>query len=63
MNIPLFSCWHTRLTFPAMQPDRSGHYVVCLQCGKEFDYDWTRMRLGKERVTIPAAKKENDVHD
>ena len=21
------------------------HYVVCLDCGKEFDYDWTQMRI------------------
>jgi hypothetical protein len=22
-------------------------YVVCLDCGKEFFYDWQRMRLGR----------------
>ena len=21
------------------------HYVVCLDCGHKFDYDWTNMRL------------------
>jgi hypothetical protein len=25
----------------------SGHYVVCLDCGKHFDYDWSQMRLVK----------------
>jgi hypothetical protein len=22
-------------------------YVVCLDCGKEFDYDWQEMRIGE----------------
>jgi hypothetical protein len=22
-----------------------GHYVVCLDCGKKFAYDWTKMRV------------------
>ena len=21
------------------------HYVVCLDCGKKFNYDWTHMRI------------------
>jgi len=21
------------------------HYVVCLDCGKKFDYDWAKMRV------------------
>ncbi len=24
-----------------------GHYVVCLECGKKFAYDWTNMRIVK----------------
>jgi hypothetical protein len=24
---------------------RSSHYVVCLDCGKKFTYDWERMRI------------------
>ncbi|HEY1897578.1 MAG TPA: hypothetical protein VGG62_14960 [Terracidiphilus sp.] len=51
-----FRCRHPRLTFPRMLPDRSGHYVVCRECGKEFHYDWGRMKLGRERVA-PAAQK------
>jgi hypothetical protein len=31
-----------------------GTYVVCLDCGKEFPYDWQRMEIvrtsGKKRV-------------
>ena len=24
-----------------------GHYVVCLECGKKFGYDWSEMRVIK----------------
>lgn len=53
----LFSCSHTRTTFPqtpgrrnpAQAPGatRNGTYVVCLDCGKEFAYDWAGMRVGQ----------------
>jgi hypothetical protein len=23
----------------------SRHYVVCLECGQKFDYDWKEMRI------------------
>jgi predicted transcriptional regulator len=25
----------------------SGHYIVCLDCGKHFSYDWAKMRIVK----------------
>lgn len=25
----------------------AGHYVVCLDCGKKFNYDWANMRVIK----------------
>lgn len=25
----------------------SAHYVVCLECGKKFGYDWNNMRILK----------------
>ena len=49
----LFGCSHARYTFPLRheraegQPEAAsytGTYVVCLDCGKEFAYDWTKMR-------------------
>ena len=56
----LFSCSHQRTTFPqtpsrknayqAPGAMRNGTYVVCLDCGKEFAYDWNSMRVG---VTLP----------
>jgi hypothetical protein len=50
----LFGCWHRNLSFPLSvkksQPRspstwRTGTYVVCLDCGKEFAYDWHDMRI------------------
>ena len=50
----LFGCSHLRTTFPMRPPPRdvvrpsgagSGDYVVCLDCGREFAYDWKAMRL------------------
>lgn len=26
----------------------AGHYVVCLDCGKKFVYDWSRMQILKQ---------------
>lgn len=46
----LFGCSHRRTTFP-MTPKRPsvrvGAYVTCLDCGKEFAYNWNEMRLEK----------------
>jgi len=48
----LFGCRHRRTTFP-LTPAKKGSsepvetYVVCLECGKQFTYDWENMRLGK----------------
>jgi hypothetical protein len=49
----LFGCPHRRTTFPMTikaSPHRkaveiTGTYVVCLDCGKEFPYDWHKMKL------------------
>lgn len=46
-------CRHKRHTFPITpKPDhnqagyrRHGTYVVCLDCGSEFPYDWEHMRV------------------
>lgn len=50
-----FGCRHRKLTFPqtARRGQRrssaggrqTGAYVVCLNCGKEFSYDWQQMRI------------------
>jgi hypothetical protein len=63
----LFGCSHSRTTFPltpgrktgfpAPGATRNGTYVVCLDCGKEFAYDWREMRVGQVVVTqVPATE-------
>jgi hypothetical protein len=49
----LFGCAHKRYSFPitARRGQRSpaasvtGTYVVCLDCGREFPYDWSEMKV------------------
>ena len=51
----LFGCSHRRTTFPITPARRSGFassnnkgtYVVCLDCGKEFGYNWHDMKVGE----------------
>ena len=62
----LFGCSHPRTTFPLtpirknvgtlISGARSGAYVTCLDCGREFAYDWKAMRIGEPVVDrVPAA--------
>ena len=49
----MFGCRHSRYSFPlTIRPGSrraaSGHlgtYVVCLDCGREFKYDWQEMHI------------------
>ena len=50
----LFGCWHGHYSFPITVRKGSrrnaaasltGTYVVCLDCGKEFPYDWHEMKM------------------
>ena len=51
----LFGCAHHHCTFPITAKRPGGvasdgkplkaTYVVCLDCGKEFPYDWQQMKL------------------
>jgi hypothetical protein len=51
----LFGCSHRRTTFP-LTPSRKkgftqsnkGTYIVCLDCGKEFGYNWADMKITRE---------------
>jgi DNA-directed RNA polymerase subunit RPC12/RpoP len=48
----IFRCPHRRLTRPVAPITKSGQphsqsYVVCLDCGKQFEYDLKEMRIGK----------------
>jgi len=63
----LFGCSHQRTTFPitpkrknagfSAPSTRANAYVVCLDCGKEFAYDWQAMRIGQP-VAAPVATVE-----
>ncbi|HTU42106.1 MAG TPA: hypothetical protein VMF10_10365 [Candidatus Aquilonibacter sp.] len=50
----LFGCRHSRYSFPvtiragARRPQAAaltGTYVACLDCGREFPYDWQEMKV------------------
>lgn len=50
----VFGCRHARYSFPitvrsgsrrAQTTQRPGTYVACLDCGKEFRYDWQEMKI------------------
>ena len=48
----LFRCSHRRLTRPVAPITKAGEphsqsYVVCLDCGKQVEYDLQEMRMGK----------------
>jgi hypothetical protein len=50
----LIGCSHQRTSFPLtlrrkldINPARTETYVACLDCGKEFAYDWQEMRIRK----------------
>jgi ribosomal protein L32 len=59
----LFGCRHARFSFPvtvrrAMRRPQAaaltGTYVACLDCGKEFAYDWEDMKV----ITSPQRHRE-----
>ncbi|MGA6980258.1 MAG: hypothetical protein WCC95_16505 [Candidatus Sulfotelmatobacter sp.] len=49
----MFGCRHARYSFPVTvrgtaRPQAgtlTGTYVVCLECGSEFPYDWQEMKV------------------
>ena len=66
----MLGCSHHNTTFPltparkngapqAPGVARNGTYIVCLDCGREFDYNWSEMRMGQPvtaHVVTPAAR-------
>jgi hypothetical protein len=57
----IFGCAHDRTTFPLTPLRHSDSsekylhttYVVCLDCGKEFEYSWKEMRMGSLVGSVP----------
>jgi hypothetical protein len=63
----VFGCSHKRLTFPMSVRGKlrrtaaasvTGTYVVCLECGKEFPYDWRAMKLVRTVRQTPQAAEQ-----
>ena len=63
----IFGCHHSRYSFPvtvrraARRPQAAaltGTYVACLDCGREFPYDWHDMKVitspGRHRQRVAA---------
>jgi hypothetical protein len=57
----VFGCKHSRYSFPVTirggrRPQAAaltGTYVACLDCGREFPYDWQQMKV----ITSSAEKR------
>ena len=58
-----FGCRHSRYSFPVTirgkgrRPQAAtltGTYVACLDCGREFPYDWQEMKV----ITSQAERRE-----
>jgi hypothetical protein len=59
-----FGCRHSRYSFPVSvrratrRPQAAaltGTYVACLDCGKEFPYDWQEMKV----ITSPERHRQH----
>ena len=59
----VFGCTHKHYSFPitvrgarrrSAAASVTGTYVVCLDCGQEFPYDWDKMKLVRKPSPTPA---------
>jgi len=59
----IFGCHHSRYSFPVTMrgaarrtqaASLTGTYVACLECGKEFPYDWQEMKV----ITSPRRHRQ-----
>ena len=62
----LFGCRHRRTTFPltrtgATQAEANGTFVTCVDCGKEFKYDWATLRIGEAVTRHQIAPGEHQI--
>jgi predicted transcriptional regulator len=63
----LFGCAHRHCTFPITAKNSSraalpgkpsaSTYIVCLDCGKEFPYDWQKMKVVARPVLVTEATR------
>lgn len=61
----VFGCSHKRCSFPITVRGKlrrspaasvTGTYIVCLDCGQEFPYDWNQMKLVDAQPSSPVAE-------
>ena len=71
----LFGCWHKNMSFPLSARPRlakdgqrrsqaatqTGTYVVCLDCGREFAYDWKTMQVLPDGRAVAAVHSHIEV--
>jgi hypothetical protein len=55
ITFPLTPAWHMRSANAGPGLQRHGTYVVCLECCREFQYDWQGMRMGEPVRIRPCA--------
>jgi len=62
----MFGCRHSRYSFPltiragsrrANTGARTGTYVTCLDCGREFTYDWQTMHIATSDSATSAQRE------
>jgi hypothetical protein len=62
----MFGCRHARYSFPitvragsrrSATGQRIGTYVACLDCGREFRYDWQEMKIAGSQAVGSSAKE------
>ena len=41
----VLGCRHQKYTFPRTNPRTGCTHVTCIDCGREFEYDFERMKL------------------
>ena len=66
----LFGCWHKNMSFPlsaksgqrgSQAATQTGTYVVCLDCGREFAYDWKTMQVVSSGHAVAAVHSHIEV--
>ena len=66
----IFGCSHKRCSFPITVRGRlrrseaasiTGTYVVCLDCGKEFPYDWQEMKMVRSKPQASRAPEPSTI--
>jgi hypothetical protein len=50
----MFGCTCKHYSFPQTKEGK-GCYVVCLNCGREYEYDWQTMTRGKSLAELAVA--------